>query len=196
MCFSDLLTYTFLLLRDLIGLDSSSWKNLLYLDVDVWVSNPISEFIADLPPLSSSDTIVAHNSNSITSHTNGMTIPWVTLFADCAGHAIGWCSGCNAWNTGVMIYSRSDRTDHCLNEWKQMLLRGDYSTDQEALEHVARCCLYKVPYDVTFDVFNQSLHFYLSQRWNVLGNICNSSSNETSSLLEGLSRPSLHSVQV
>jgi hypothetical protein len=97
---------------------------LLYLDVDVWVAGPIENFVADLPMLPI--------------HTDKNPSSWVTLFADCNAHAVGWCSGCDAWNTGVMVYSRLERTHYCLNEWKLMLLLGDYPTDQEALEHVAK----------------------------------------------------------
>lgn len=32
--------------------------------------------------------------------------PWLVLFYDCKAHALGWCSGCDIWNTGVMIVSR------------------------------------------------------------------------------------------
>jgi len=32
--------------------------------------------------------------------------PWLVLFYDCKAHALGWCSGCDVWNTGVMIVSR------------------------------------------------------------------------------------------
>jgi len=64
------------------------------------------------------------------------TATWVALFADCAAHAIGWCSGCDAWNTGVMVLARSRTTDRCLARWRQALESGEFPTDQEALEAV------------------------------------------------------------
>jgi len=36
--------------------------------------------------------------------------PWLVLFYDCKAHAMGWCSGCDRWNTGVMIVSRPVKT--------------------------------------------------------------------------------------
>ena len=57
---------------------------------------------------------------------------WLVLFEDCGAHALGWCAGCDAWNTGVMVLSRTARSATCLDEWRHRLEEGAFPTDQVA----------------------------------------------------------------
>ena len=47
------------------------------------------------------------------------------------------CSGCDAWNTGVMVLPKSARSEVCLSRWRRALESGEFPTDQEALAAVA-----------------------------------------------------------
>jgi len=58
-------------------------------------------------------------------------------FPDAKGHFFGFCSGCDKWHTGVMIFRRGQNSN-CLNAWREILLSGKYSTDQQSLDEADR----------------------------------------------------------
>ena len=188
---------------------AAQWNFILYLDVDVWVAQPLQpgfldavgpllqsmrrrprqtimgqRRLVDLPAaLSSSESsLLSHQvvapsaaasaasaaSNSVgwTNRTTSLvrtssnrrlrvgagapldadSIPWIALFADCAAHAVGWCAGCETWNTGVMLVpnhspaaaagggSYHEVAAQCFERWRAVMESGRFNTDQEALE--------------------------------------------------------------
>jgi hypothetical protein len=62
---------------------------------------------------------------------------WLTLTLTLgAWCGVRRCAGCDRWNSGIMVVLR----DHplCLSKWREAIESGDFPTDQEALEYVAR----------------------------------------------------------
>lgn len=130
-------------------------RTILYLDVDILVSKPLYSFIHDTNKVlqkhikmkkKESEPIVASSSSmssNIVKKYNSSNIYQYPIdmaaFYDSIGHYIGFCSGCEKWHSGVLIFQRnapvnkSDQSlkansnherSECLIAWEQILLSG------------------------------------------------------------------------
>ena len=121
---------------------SEHWERLLYLDVDVWAARPVEDFLRDAAPYLPEEQqagggLQEHSLRGSLVLESKAHSTWLVLFEDCAAHAVGWCSGCDTWNTGVMVVPRNAASHICLARWRGALESGEFPTDQEALESVA-----------------------------------------------------------
>ena len=94
---------------------------LLYMDVDILVTKDLSEFLYDTE-------LLLHSKNSKFDY---------AMFPDAAGHYVGFCSGCEKWHTGVIVYGRGNGGE-CMAEWEKILLSGKFDTDQESIDEAER----------------------------------------------------------
>ena len=95
-------------------------KSALYVDIDIVIAKQMHPFLNEL------GTQLANAKMSNKEIDMG-------AFYDAKGHYVGWCSGCEKWHTGVLLLFR-DTGKACLETWKDTILSGRYTTDQESLD--------------------------------------------------------------
>lgn len=114
--------------------------NCLYMDVDILVTRSLDVFLNDLDLQISSHIIT------------NKQYPDFGMFLDARGHFFGFCSGCDKWHTGVIwlqnpIFSKildsdkiisKDEKSNCINEWRNVLLSGRYTTDQQSIDYAEK----------------------------------------------------------
>lgn len=96
-------------------------SSILYLDVDILVTKNLNFFLYDL-------------------HQQALarpTQPDFGMFLDAGGHFFGFCSGCEKWHTGIIWMQRGVGTQ-CLSAWAEILLSGQFDTDQESIDEAER----------------------------------------------------------
>lgn len=112
--------------------------NCLYMDVDILVTRPLDLFIGDLDSQLSSYIL------------KNKRYPDFGMFLDARGHFFGFCSGCDKWHTGIIwfqnpafttsfpsninIIPKNEEKSNCINEWRNVLLSGRYTTDQQSID--------------------------------------------------------------
>jgi hypothetical protein len=105
----------------LLDLVPEQLRSILYIDGDVIVGQPLESFWKNLERIWNS---------------GGGTRPEVSLgmFEDCNAFTLGYCAGCDTWNSGVVSIVRG-KSDDCLNSWCEKLaaMGGE---DQAALDAV------------------------------------------------------------
>jgi hypothetical protein len=115
----------------LLDLLPSEVKGALYLDVDIVAMKSLKSFFRDLFLLLS----------AMPSLSGGAGLDFAA-FPDAAGHFVGFCSGCEKWHTGVLFLRRGGGEDpiknKCLSRWREILLSGKFSSDQESLDQAER----------------------------------------------------------
>eukprot|EP01036_Dinobryon_divergens_P023290 gene23290-31618_t len=128
-------------------------KGVLYMDVDILVTRNLNVFLKDLHEyVGRRISFPNHNhsnraerpgslrSNSVQNrsafHMDRSLIPHVDFgaFLDAKGHYVGFCSGCEKWHTGVMWMQRQGAGVECMQRWREILLSGKFSTDQQSLD--------------------------------------------------------------
>lgn len=99
----------------------SDVNSILYMDVDILVTKNLNFFLHDL-----------HQQALARS-----TPPDYGMFLDAGGHFFGFCSGCEKWHTGLIWMQRGVGTT-CLAAWGEILLSGQFDTDQESIDEAER----------------------------------------------------------
>ena len=124
-------------------------NTIVYMDVDVIVSKPIQSFLESI----SSDVHQMMRASLKRDIMNGIESVQPSfdfaMFPDAKGHYVGFCSGCEKWHTGVIVLQRQAPSEEelkekggtvkskerkCLIAWREMLLSGKYTTDQESID--------------------------------------------------------------
>lgn len=107
-------------------IDNESIKEILYMDADIIVTRELSSFFYDYISIINNEETKLENFD-------------FAGFPDAKGHYIGFCSGCDKWHTGVMIFKRKLGLE-CLDQWATLLKSGKYLTDQESLDNSFEYC--------------------------------------------------------
>jgi hypothetical protein len=89
-------------------------QSILYIDVDIVITKKLDYFLYDLK------TTLRPNFD-------------MAAFYDARGHYVGFCSGCEKWHTGVLLFTKS-AGKNCLKKWQDIILSGQFDTDQESLD--------------------------------------------------------------
>ena len=152
---------------------SGAWQRVLYLDLDVWCAQPLQPFL-EAAATAAQGSAAANAMARAQARSRAAQLataaspapgrgaagaagaaaavhaPWLVLFWDCGAHALGWCRGCDRWNTGVMVVARpatfaadghagyagtagsagSGGSGGCLAAWQGLLEAGAFPTDQ------------------------------------------------------------------
>lgn len=129
----------------------SSVNGVLYLDVDIVVMKNLESFLRDIAKLVAKRVLargVLHPLSNGKDTRDGSDVSGDNLneflslaaFPDAKGHYVGFCSGCEKWHTGVLVVRRnsSKNPSPCLSSWEQIVLSGEFDTDQESLDTAER----------------------------------------------------------
>ena len=113
----------------------------LYMDVDILVTRSLDLFLGDIDIQISSHML------------KNKRYPDFGMFLDARGHFFGFCSGCDKWHTGIIwlqnpTYSTIstptdqvisvDEKSNCMTEWRNVLLSGRYTTDQQSIDYAEK----------------------------------------------------------
>ena len=107
-------------------IDNESIREILYIDADILITRELSLFFYDYISIINGEDRKEEDFD-------------YAAFPDAKGHFAGFCSGCDKWHTGVMIFKR-ELGLQCLNSWANMLTSGKYPTDQESLDNSHEYC--------------------------------------------------------
>lgn len=107
-------------------IDNDSIREILYIDADILIARELSTFFYDYISITNAEERKDEDFD-------------FAGFPDAKGHFAGFCSGCDKWHTGVMIFRR-ELGLQCLDTWASILKSGKYPTDQESLDNSYEYC--------------------------------------------------------
>lgn len=92
----------------------------LYMDADIIVSRPLTQFFNYLAEHAATHGDAQH----------------MGFFRDSGGHFWGFCNECDYWHGGVMLATRTV-SEPCLHVWCSAIASGRFPADQPALDYIS-----------------------------------------------------------